>query len=82
MNRVLTTIGDDLNRTLCLVISKSGGTEETRNGMLVAKAAYEQADLDFGSHAVAITMKGSNLDKFAIQNKWLARFPMRDWSGE
>jgi glucose-6-phosphate isomerase len=81
MNRVLATIGGDLNRTLCIVISKSGGTKETRNGMLVAKAAYEQAALDFGSHAVAITMKGSDLDKFAIQNKWLTRFPMWDWVG-
>jgi len=81
MNRVLATIGGDLNRTLCIVISKSGGTRETRNGMLVAKAAYEQVSLDFGSHAVAITMKGSDLDKFAIQNKWLTRFPMWDWVG-
>ena len=34
MDRVLATIGADLNRTLCIVISKSGGTKETRNGML------------------------------------------------
>ena len=81
MNRVLATIGNDLNRTLCLVISKSGGTKETRNGMLVAKAAYEQVGLNFGSHAVATTMTGSDLDKFANQNRWLARFPMWDWVG-
>ena len=37
MDRVLATIGADLNRTLCIVISKSGGTKETRNGMLVAE---------------------------------------------
>ena len=81
MNRVLATIGCDLSRTLCIVISKSGGTKETRNGMLIAKAAYEQAALDFGSHAVAITMKGSELDKLAVQGKWLTRFPMWDWIG-
>ncbi len=81
MNRVLATIGRSLNRTLCIVISKSGGTKETRNGMLVAKAAYEAAGLDFGSHAVATTMTGSDLDKYANQNKWLARFPMWDWIG-
>jgi len=40
MNRVLASIGADLNRTLCIVISKSGGTKETRNGILIAKAAY------------------------------------------
>lgn len=81
MNRVLATIGNDLNRTLCIVISKSGGTKETRNGMLIAKAAYEQAGLDFASHCVATTMEGSELDKFAGQNRWLARFPMWDWVG-
>jgi glucose-6-phosphate isomerase len=81
MDRVLATIGVDLNRTLCIVVSKSGGTKETRNGMLIARAAYERAGLDFGTHAVATTMAGSDLDKFAIQNKWLARFPMWDWVG-
>jgi glucose-6-phosphate isomerase len=79
MDRVLATIGSDLNQSLCIVISKSGGTKETRNGMLFAKAANEQAGFDFGSHAIATTMMGSILDKFAIQNRWLARFPVRDW---
>ena len=81
MDRVLATIGDELNKTLCIVVSKSGGTQETRNGMLVAKNAYETAGLDFGSHAVATTMTGSELDNFAIKNGWLARFPMWDWVG-
>lgn len=81
MDRVLATIGNELNRTLCIVISKSGGTKETRNGMLFAKAAYEKASLDFGRHTVAVTMDGSELDKFAIENKWLSRFPMWDWIG-
>jgi glucose-6-phosphate isomerase len=81
MSRVLATIASDLNRTLCIVISKSGGTKETRNGMLIAKAAYEQSGLDFGLHTVATTMAGSELDKYAIQNKWLSRFPMWDWVG-
>jgi glucose-6-phosphate isomerase len=81
MDRVLATIGNDLNRTLCIVISKSGGTKETRNGMLLAKAAYEQAGLDFGSTRHCHDHDGSDLDKFAIQNLWLARFPMWDWVG-
>ena len=81
MDRVLATIGTDLNRTLCIVISKSGGTKETRNGMLVAKAAFEKLGLDFGQHAIAVTTQGSELDKYAIANKWLARFPMWDWVG-
>ena len=39
IQRVLASIGESLNQTLCLVVSKSGGTKETRNGMLEAKAA-------------------------------------------
>jgi glucose-6-phosphate isomerase len=70
-----------LNKTLVLVISKSGGTPETRNGMLEAKAAYDAASLDFGKHTVAITGSGSKLDKYATDNGFLARFPMEDWVG-
>jgi len=81
MDRVLATIGPDLGKTLCIIISKSGGTKETRNGMLIAKAAFEKVGLSFGQHAVAITMQGSELDKYAIENKWLPRFPMWDWVG-
>ena len=81
MDRVLAAIGKELNQTLCVVISKSGGTKETRNGMLIAKHAYEAAGLDFGKHAVAITMKDSDLDKLAVNEKWITRFPMWDWVG-
>lgn len=70
-----------LPRTLVLVISKSGGTAETRNGMLEAKAAYESAGLDFGRHAVAVTGIGSKLDRFATQHNFVERFPMEDWVG-
>jgi glucose-6-phosphate isomerase len=81
MDRVLARIGSALKTTLTVVISKSGGTPETRNGMLIAKAAYENAGLDFAKHALAITGVGSNLDKFASNPAWLARFPMWDWVG-
>lgn len=81
MNRVLATIGGDLNKTLTIVISKSGGTKETRNGMLVAEAAYQGLGLKFGQHAVAITMAGSELDKYSQKNGWIERFPMWDWVG-
>jgi glucose-6-phosphate isomerase len=70
-----------LDKTLVLVISKSGGTPETRNGMLEAKAAWEAAGLDFGKHTVAVTGKGSKLDQFAEQQGFIARFPMEDWVG-
>ena len=70
-----------LDQTLVLVISKSGGTAETRNGMLEAKAAFEAAGLDFGRHAAAVTGSGSKLDQYAEQQRFLARFPMEDWVG-
>jgi glucose-6-phosphate isomerase len=81
MHRVLAYIGKDLNQTLCIVISKSGSTKETRNGMLVAKAAFEKAGLNFGQHTIAITTSASELHKYAINNKWLTTFPMWDWVG-
>jgi glucose-6-phosphate isomerase len=79
--RILAEIGDRLGATLCIVTSKSGGTPETRNGMLLATAAYKAKGLNFGRHAVAITQQGSSLDRQAVSEGWLARFPMWDWVG-
>jgi glucose-6-phosphate isomerase len=70
-----------LAETLTVVISKSGGTKETRNGMLVAAAAYGEAGLSFPRQAVAVTGAGSELDGVASREGWLARFPMWDWVG-
>jgi len=81
INRVLSEIGDDLVDTLTLVISKSGGTIETRNGMLEIAAAYRKAKLSFERHAVAVAGVGSKLDEIAKKDSWLARFPMWDWVG-
>ncbi len=80
-DRTLQQLGGALERTLTVVISKSGGTKETRNGMLEAKAAYERAGLDFARHAVAVTGEGSELARFATTGGWLAQFPMWDWVG-
>lgn len=81
IDHILTRLQDRLDRTLVLVISKSGGTPETRNGMIEVKKAYESQNLDFAPHAVAITGNDSNLDKLAKSEKWLATFPMYDWVG-
>lgn len=70
-----------LDKTLAMVISKSGGTPETRNGMLEAEAAYQKAGLAFGPHAIAITGKGSKLDGYADKHQFIAKFPMEDWVG-
>ena len=81
MDRVLTGLRHRLEHTLCVVVSKSGGTAETRNGMLETEAAYARAGLAFGPHAVAVTGVGSALDKHATEGGWLARLPMWDWVG-
>ena len=67
--------------TMVLVISKSGGTPETRNGMLEAATAYQAAGLSLAGHAVAVTGEGSKLHRLAAADGWLERFPMWDWVG-
>ncbi|OIR13561.1 glucose-6-phosphate isomerase [mine drainage metagenome] len=81
MDYVLGHIGAGLADTLVVVISKSGGTVETRNGMLEAAAAFKAAGLDPAKQFVAVTGAGSKLDQVATREGWLARFPMWDWVG-
>lgn len=81
MDLVLEAIGDRLGTTLSVVISKSGGTAETRNGMLEAQSAYQAKGLEFAKHAIAITGEGSKLDQVAANEGWLDRLPMWDWVG-
>ena len=78
---ILARLGDQLGNTLVVVVSKSGGTPETRNGMLEIQQAYQAAGLDFAKHAVAVTQVGSKLDQIANEQHWLATFPMWDWVG-
>ena len=90
------TLGDieqagGLDRTLTVIVSKSGGTKETANGMKFAKAAYEKAGLSFENHAAAVTQPDSALDKLAGPEsvddpktagpEWLKRFAIWDWVG-
>jgi glucose-6-phosphate isomerase len=81
MDLVLSNLRGKLDRTLAVVISKSGGTPETRNGMLEAVQAFLTEGIEFGTQAVAITGEGSKLDQIAVDEDWLARFPMWDWVG-
>src|SRR5688572_20495545 len=78
---VLGSLGSQLAKTVVVVISKSGGTAETRNGMLEAIAAFKSAGLDPAKHFVAITGTDSKLDQTAQSEGWLARFAMWDWVG-
>jgi glucose-6-phosphate isomerase len=81
MEKVLGQIGASLGATLVAVISKSGGTKESRNGMLAAQAAFKKAGLPPAKNFVAVTGEGSELDKVAVAEGWLRRFPMWDWVG-
>jgi glucose-6-phosphate isomerase len=80
-DRVLQNLGEQLRQTLVIVISKSGGTPEPRNGMLETVAAYRKQGLEFGQHAIAITSTGSQLDQIATRENFLATFPLWDWVG-
>src|SRR5437899_7682588 len=80
-DRVFDRIDDLLPQTLVIVVSKSGGTKEPRNGMLETEARFKEKGLQFNKHAVAVTGVRSDLDKIAERNEWLARFPMHDWIG-
>ena len=79
--QVFAELGEELPQTLCMVISKSGGTQETRNAMLVTQHVFREAGLSFGKQAVAITSRGSKLDQLAAKEGWYARLPMWDWVG-
>ncbi|MDR1435386.1 MAG: glucose-6-phosphate isomerase [Puniceicoccales bacterium] len=78
---ILGKLNGKLDETLVIVTSKSGGTPETRNGMLEVANAYGQAGLVFSRHAIAITCEDSQLDRQAKKEGWLKRFPMWDWVG-
>ncbi len=78
---VFAALHNELARTLCIVISKSGSTAETRNAMLETQHIYQAAGLNFASHAIAVTSGGSQLEQLATEQAWLATFPMWDWVG-
>ena len=81
IDRTLAKLEDVLPTTLVIVTSKSGGTPETRNGMLEVMNEFRAKGLDFPKQAVAVTGRGSQLENQALQEGWLATFPMRDWVG-
>lgn len=83
IDRVIAELGDGLKETLVVVTSKSGGTPETRNGMLETEAAFAAAGLEFAKQAVAITSPSEKSTLFQKANSegWLAIFEMADWIG-
>ncbi|MGD1904265.1 MAG: glucose-6-phosphate isomerase [Geitlerinemataceae cyanobacterium] len=81
IDRTIARIGDRLSTTLAIVISKSGGTPETRNGMLEAQKIFGDRGLNFAKQAIAVTGVGSKLENVAKSEGWLTTFPMADWVG-
>lgn len=79
--RTLRGLQGELDVTLVLVVSKSGGTAETRNGNQEVAAFYGRHGLSFPLHAMAITCKDSKLDQLAQREGWLPSFEMWDWVG-
>lgn len=67
--------------TLVVVISKSGSTPETRNGMLTTQKFFADRGLAFAPRAIAITGDGSKLYQTAQSEGWLKTFPMWNWVG-
>ena len=74
-DRVFEKMDDLLSQTLVIVVSKSGGTKETRNGMLEAEARFKEKGLQFNKHAVAVTDVGSDLDKSAEKKRMAGSIP-------
>ena len=81
IQRTLGRLGDDLQRTLVLVISKSGSTPEPRNGLLLTQQALKRAGLNGSRHLVAITGDGSKLHTIATDEQWVRILPLWDWVG-
>lgn len=71
----------ELADTMVIVISKSGGTIETQNGLAETQVRFAAAGVDFYANAVRITQRGSGFDTAPGAEKWLAAFPMWDWVG-
>ncbi len=81
IDAILSELGSGLAATLIVIVSKSGTTKETRNGMLETRRVLEQRGLAFGPRCVAITQEGSALEALAIECGFLRVFPMWDWVG-
>ncbi len=81
IDRVMAKVKDKLTSTLVLVTTKSGGTPETRNGMMEVKRVYDEMGLDFANHAIAVTMHESKMERYAEAEHWIAEFAMFDWIG-
>ncbi len=77
----LNSILPDIETTLFVVVSKSGGTPEPLIGMEQAMKFVCDNNQIWSSRAIAITSKGSKLDLLAVNENWLNVFDLPDWVG-
>ena len=68
----------ELEKTLFVVISKSGGTLETQTNEEMVRNAYQKANLDPTPHIVAVTGKGGPMDN---PSRYRQAFYMWDYVG-
>jgi glucose-6-phosphate isomerase len=71
----------DPETTLMVTISKSGGTQETKNNLTAMENYYCELELDFSAHAAAITMLDSKLWKHSSENNWMKILEMAESTG-
>lgn len=81
INIIINKIYKNLKQTLCIVISKSGNTPETLNGLQEIKNFYKKQNISFEKHAIAITKENSNLYNIAKNEKWIKCFNIWEWVG-
>ncbi len=77
----LNSIRSNIDSTLFVIVSKSGGTPEPLIGMEQSMKFVHDHNLNWESRAIAITSKGSKLDKLAVNEDWLNIFDLPDWVG-
>lgn len=68
----------NLEKTVVVVVSKSGSTLETATNEAFVRKCFEDANLDSSKHFIAITGKGSPMDD---RNKYLECFYSWDFVG-
>ena len=81
INDILINLKDKLDKTLIVVVSKSGGTPEPLIGMEQIRYYFEQLGYNWPHNSIAITMKNSKLYKLANSENWLKIFDLPDWVG-
>ena len=74
-------LGNNVETTLIVIVSKSGGTPEPLICMEQVRDKIDNLSLDWSSQSVAITMKDSKLFKLAESESWLKIFNLPDWVG-